>query len=323
MAPGITHHYYRPRARNAAVTDEHFWPGDAEGPEASSFLQLDALGTTAISKIIPTSPLFDMATQLGELREGIPRHNIASWKNRTEIARNAGNNYLAYQFGWLPLISEIRSFLHSANNFERICKQYEKNSGKLIRRRYDWPLEHDVATGEFLHHLPEPSLSAALFRPDHIGRLQLRFTKRKQRWLEACFTYYLPPLGTWQRELALYNHAFGVIPSPETVWELTPWSWAIDWFTNTGDIMKNVHGFLTDGLVMPYAYIMEESSIEREYTLTGVAYRSYPGMQSFRQSFKETIKQRHTATPFGFGFDLSGLNNRQIAIATALGLSKT
>jgi hypothetical protein len=114
-----------------------------------------------------------------------------------------------------------------------------------------------------------------------------------------------------------------VIPSPETVWELTPWSWAIDWFTNTGDIMKNVHGFLTDGLVMPYAYIMEESSIEREYTLTGVAYRSYPGMQSFRQSFKETIKQRHTATPFGFGFDLSTLNSRQVAIATALGLSKT
>lgn len=326
MAHGITHHYYRPRAIKSSVTEGSFWPSPSEsGASPSSFLTLDGKGTTAISRIIPTSPLFDAATQLGELREGYSRPKVESWQGRTAYARTAGSNYLATQFGWIPLISEMKSFFHSATKFKQICEQYEKNSGKLLHRRYDFPDEFEITHSEdtgISGYLPSPGLSGALFRPDHIGMMSRTRREKRRTWLEAVFTYYLPPLGTWQRELSLYNHAFGVIPSPETVWELTPWSWAIDWFTNTGDIMKNLHGFLTDGLVMPYAYIMEETSVLWEYSLTGVAYRSYPGMQSFTQRFEETFKQRHAATPFGFGVDMTGLNARQVAILAALGLQR-
>jgi hypothetical protein len=326
MADGITHTFHRPRCVKGQVTQSSFWADSGEnGAVPSSFLSLDGYGTTAISKIIPTTPLFDAATQLGELREGFPRHNVHTWRDRTAVARNAGNNYLAYQFGWAPLISEMRSFFKTVRDFDEIKKKYEEGSGKLLRRRYDWVPTFDFYQSSdtgYSGYLPTGS-DGALMRPDHVGRMTRVRRYKQRRWLEACFTYHLPKQGTWQRELALVNHAFGVIPSPETVWELTPWSWAIDWFTNTGDIMKNLHGFLTDGLVMPYAYIMEETSVSWEYSLTGVAYKSYAGMQTFTQSFSETVKQRRAATPFGFGFDLSTLNERQLAIVAALGLGKT
>ena len=322
MAHGITHHYWMPKAVKGNVSEANFWESwETEFAPSSPFV-LDGLGTTGISRIIPTSPVFSAASFIGELREGVPKFGIESWKDRTHLARSAGKDYLNYEFGWKPLVSDIKNFARTVRNAHAITKEYEDNSGKLLHRRYDWPTEFETYFEEWTGKYPDPALSLALYRSDHIGRLRSYGKIKRRRWLKAAFTYYLPPVGSNARDLALANHLYGINLTPDTVWELTPWSWAADWVTNIGDIATNISAFATDGLVMPHAYIMEETSLEVKYILDGVAFKSYPGMQTFSQTFKETSKVRRRATPFGFGINSDTFTDRQIAIITALGLSK-
>lgn len=322
MAHGITHHYYKPRAVKGDVSEANFWyPWETEFESTSAF-ELDGLGTTAISRIVPTSPIFNAASFLGELREGLPKFGIQSWKDRTHLARSAGGDYLNYQFGWKPLVSDIKNFANTVKHAHELAARYEAGSGKLIHRRYDWPDEIETYQEEWTGKFPAPNPSFALYRSDHVGRLRSYGKIKRRRWLEADFTYYLPPVGTRARDLAIANHLYGVKLTPDTVWELTPWSWAADWVTNIGDVVKNVSAFSTDGLVMPHAYIMEETSLRVEYTLDQVGFKSYPGMQHFSQTFEETSKVRRRATPFGFGLDSGAFTDRQIAIIAALGLSR-
>jgi hypothetical protein len=123
------------------------------------------------------------------------------------------------------------------------------------------------------------------------------------------------------RALARADRLFGLNLTPDLVWNLTPWSWAIDWFTNFGDVVSNVSDMVTDGLVMRYGYIMEHTVAKNTYTLEGFS----PLRGSLPvppMSFVTETKVRRAANPFGFGFTWDGLSPRQLAIAAALGLSK-
>lgn len=320
MAHGGTHHYFVP---HAAVEHVASWSSAFDfGVEYSSEFEMDALGTTAVARSIPTNPLFNAAAFIGELREGIPKLGIETWKSRSAVARNAGSDYLNAEFGWKPLVSDIQKFAYVVKNADRIAAQYAADSGKLIKRKYNFPPEEVSSHDEWTGRYPAPLWDYDLFRPDHVGRLRRYRTKRTKRWLKAAFTYYLPPVGTRARDLAIANKLYGIRLTPDVVWQLSPWSWAADWVTNIGDITSNISAFASDGLVMPYAYMMEETTAREEWILDQVAYKSYPGMQNFRQTFTTTAKQRRRATPFGFGFDFGGLTGRQTAILAALSISR-
>lgn len=327
MAPGVTHHLYAPRSKFGNVTDESF---TAEYGHVRytprSMSELDAMGTTAISRMIPTNPLSGLAAFLGELREGLPRLGFETWASRTGRARSAGSDYLNVEFGWKPLVSDLQSFNHSVNNANKIIAQYVKDAGKPIHRTYNFPIEEEVhQTGfEWGTQYPQPFLDDALYPyPNYPGRRKVNLSVKRETWCEAAFTYYLPPMGTAGWNSAVANRLFGTRITPDVVWQLTPWSWAIDWFSNLGDVIKNVSAFMNDGLVMPYAFIMEHCSMKLEYQLEEAAFKSYPGANTMRQTFEMEVKTRRKATPYGFGFDLSSLTGRQLAIGAALGLSKS
>lgn len=323
MTPGPEHFVFEPRAKYEQIGPA--WPSGFDwAPTASTDNQLDAMATTAISRIIPTNPLVSAAAFLGEMREGLPKLGIETWSARTSRARSAGGDYLNAEFGWKPLISDVQKFAYIVKNSDRIIAKYEADSGKLLRRQYEWPPEGSTeVTHMGTGHRPVPwGNSSGLFRPDHVGLLSRSRTTRVRRWLEATFTYYLPPRGSTARDIAIANKLYGVRVTPDVLWQLTPWSWAADWMTNAGDIASNVSSFMSDGLVMPYAYIMEERVHSEEWNLSQIGYKSYPGMHHLRQTFTTTVKKRRQGTPFGFGFDFDGLTTRQGAIIAALGLSR-
>jgi len=303
------------------ISDEG-WPWYPPSP--TSFLELDALGTTAISRILPTASAFDLATFVGEiLGEGLPKASIESWQRRTGAAKAAGSDYLNAEFGWKPLVGDIQKFARMVKNADAILEQFISDSGKLIHRRYDWPEEIETSREEWPGYFPVPRLIDALDLPNcSEARLVRRTTISTRRWLEATFVYVLPPVGTHARSQRLADKLLGLQLTPEVVWELTPWSWAIDWVTNLGDILTNLSAFLMDGLVMPYAYIMEHRKVVNDYQLTGISYRTYPGQHVFRQTFTSEVKQRRVATPFGFGLNLEDFTPRQKAILGALVATK-
>jgi hypothetical protein len=123
------------------------------------------------------------------------------------------------------------------------------------------------------------------------------------------------------RIASLADKLLGTDVTPEVLWELTPWSWAIDWFSNTGDVISNIASFTTDGLVMHHGYVMEETIVRHIYDTVG--YRNYNGPLNVTPvEYVTHTKQRVQANPFGFGISWDGLSPFQISIAAALGLSK-
>lgn len=296
---------------------------------------LAPLGTHAIAMVKPTNNVANLATDLAEARtQGLPHFWGAHLREgKTSLARSAGDEYLNHEFGWVPLMSDIRGASYAAANAHRILKSYEANSHKLVRRRYDFPVETTV-------------VGPALYLPNQLGNIfgstsinqivdplqakgNVYKTTRtyKRTWFSGAFTYHLPLGYKSRNELvaagAKAGPLLGIELTPEVVWNATPWTWAIDWFSNTGDVVSNVSDMANDGLVIQYGYIMEHQVTSCTYTYVG--YDGWKPAMLDRPSsitaFVET-KRRKRATPFGFEITWNGLSLRQLAIASALGLTR-
>jgi len=299
------------------------------GPIASSDDELDALGATAIARCKPTNSVADAATFVGEtLKDGLP-HMVGhtTWEPRTKLAKKAGKEYLNTEFGWKPLLNDIRSFAQAVKHAHSVLSQFERDSGKTVRRRYNFPEQREVtettiATGARCW-LPQ---SNTYWFGDPEGRVTKTVETVTRRWFSGAFTYHLPSGSDTRSKMERYtleaDKLFGILPTPETLWELAPWSWAVDWFSNTGDVVSNLTDWAIYGLVMRYGYMMEHTIVKHTYSYEGPS--GYQGLEGFVQPFSlvREVKKRRKANPFGFGVTWEGLSPTQGLIAAALGLTR-
>lgn len=306
------------------------WPSTYTLPGAPTMASdslLDARGTTAIARTAPTSPAYSLQTALGELAsDGLPSAFGASLiKERAKLARGAGSEYLNSVFGWLPLLSDVRSFAATVKQSGKILDQYRKDSGAKVRRGYDFPISDtftSLASGAF-QTTPLVAATQGGVGPQG-GNLTTRVFERQ--WFRGAFKYHIPiaedTLGKFAEWTSMADHLLGVRVTPETLWNIAPWSWAVDWFSNTGDILANVSNLGKDGLVLQYGYSMSHRL--RESRMSAVYKPVDTGLTiSLSRHVLDEWKQRKRATPYGFGVDSSALSAKQIAVIAALGLSKT
>jgi len=294
-------------------------------PGGSSDDNLDEAGARAIARIDPGNPIMSLSTTLGELySEGLP-HLVASgtWKRRNGIAHKAGSNYLNTQFGWLPLVSDVRSFIDFVNRAGAVIKQYERDAGRRVRRRYDFPIEKSLETSTSPGVFPY-----VMDGGNYLGGpgvlTHTRITSRRQ-WFSGAFTYFLPTGYNARSELdrvRLLTHLLGVDPSPETMWNLTPWSWAVDWFSNAGDVIQNVSSFQNDGHVLAYGYVMENTTVTDTYSLDGCTLSNGAPLAVPSLTLVTETKARRKANPYGFGVSWDGLSPFQGSIIAALGITR-
>jgi hypothetical protein len=285
---------------------------DLQDPKHLTKSEAEALGTTAIARVMPTNPAFDLSTFFGELmREGIPNMPGSQVMSQTRLAKAAGGEYLNYEFGWLPLVSGVRDFANVVEHADDILRKYQEESNKRLSRRYDWPLERSFSTQ-----------NTGFNMTNNMGTFTGGFReqeKTRRVWFEADFVYHIPAGGDitdkFRRYASNARKLYGIDLSPEVLWNLAPWSWAVDWVTNTGDVIHNVSAMGQDGMVMHHAYIM----CHTVHKWTDVGY--YQGTRYTKVKTLE-IKERWPATPYGFGVSFGSLSTRQIAILSALGLSR-
>lgn len=304
-------------------------------PPQTSSAEMSALGTTAISRCAPTNPHASVAQAIGEIRrDGIPsipgflsfkkgpRPRTVSRKRGRRSAQ-AGNEFLNVEFGLKPFLNDVRKIAMSSRDSEKVLSQYMRDSGKLIRRHYEFPIEETVETTAMGESPAYPALNNRLYvRPKGVSTKTTVTTRR--RWFDGAFTYYVAPddeLFGARRFAQEANHLLGVGITPGVVWDLLPWSWALDWVGNMGDVLNNVSMYLTDGLVVVYGYIMVETTRKVTYDNVGCTLTNVPPM-NLSQSFTTVIKQRQVATPFGFGLNTGAFTSRQWSIIAALGLTQ-
>lgn len=292
---------------------------------------MDSWGTSAIAQVIPTKSKVDLAVTAAELVSGgLPALlGKGLLKSQFKDFRKYGDEYLNWEFGIKPLIGDIQDTAKSIVTAAKRIEQLERDSGRLVRRRFSFPTRQEtfVSESQGLGNVPLHWTYTYLWGASASrNKRRITTTYKTDRWFSGAFTYHLD-LGERQRS-QLYAAAdnarllLGVKLDAEVLWNLAPWSWLADWFGNVGDIATNMSHFSRDGLVMPYGYMMAETSVTRENLLWDLDWIDPAGPKSVRDTMSFVRKQRRPASPFGFGFSDMVLDTRQTSILAALGISK-
>jgi len=316
----------------------------AKSPTAESDnMTLAAMGTKAIANCAPTQPTVNLAASLLELvHDGLPKLvGKEFWESNTRRASSLRNNakvgsseWLNYQFGQVPLMSDIFSFMETVWRLDELINQFLRDNGKVVRRKWSFPPEFSVVeTVVDANAFPRgPDNVPGLFLFNELPSTQLvrRRETMVRRWFSGAFVYHLP--WTVFRDL-YYTHEsnwqelrqmFGLDLTLDTIWQVTPWSWLVDWFTNAGDVLSNASTWEANGLVMKYGYIMEHSFVRDTYTYVGPIHIDVDGVVPRPPDVVVTneTKKRLKASPFGFGLTFEGLSLKQKSILTALSLGR-
>jgi len=308
-------------------------------PAASSDAQLNVFGATAIARCAPANPPSNVVTFLGELmKDGLPSLiGHETWQNRSLLAKSAdnsaryrgktlGSEFLNKEFGWDPMLNDINKFANALLHADKVLEQYERDAGQLVRRRYKFPTTRSSVDTLAFTGVPASGPNYSLLGTTSPGNVIRTRETVTDRWFSGAFTYYLPTGYDSRESLSkLARQAqflLGAHLSPDVLWELAPWSWAVDWFSNMGDVIHNVSRFATGGLIMPYGYMMEHSIITDTYRYVGAT-----GFPSPFDVLPPTVlvtetKKRVKANPYGFGVTWGSLSGFQYSIMAALGLSR-
>jgi hypothetical protein len=310
---------------------------------SSTDAQLDALGATAIARCKPTRSKANVGVALGELiREGIPKIVVSGWHDRARNLQTGkhvqpehvvSDNYLAYQFGLKPLGQEIGTFAAEVIRADQLLAQYERDAGNVVRRRFTFSPKHEetqqgpaFTSASAVMGSPQAGSTNPELTSTQLGELQVTRVVTQKRWFSGAFTYYLPSWYDARSEMSrnalLAKEILGVDLDLETLWNLAPWSWAVDWFSNAGDVISNINSMVEDGLIMRYGYMMEHTIVKDTYTRK---YRNHfrgGGILDSHVTLVTETKIRRRANPFGFGLTWSGLSTFQKSIIAALGISK-
>ena len=286
---------------------------------------LEGLGAKAISQTIPTNPHADTAVGVAELmREGLPKLiGTAALEARSGFFRSLGSEYLNFEFGWKPFVSDLLDIASSIDESEKLLAQLARDSGKNVRRRMSFPVTREI---EYYERYTLPLSGASWNLLSQAGSTQVERTYHSS-WFSGCYTYHYDPasLSEASRIATQARILLGVRLDPEVLWNLTPWSWLVDWFVNIGPVLHNLSAFGQDGLVLRYGYLMHHHTRRSEQTHRGV-YLPKGGdfpTGNLTSTFRLESKRRIRASPFGFGVTVGSFTLRQWAILAALGITKT
>lgn len=335
---------------------------DNIGNEAGAFSQDDgdlaSFGASAWKKFKPKTTIADLGTFIGEIHEvpnlikGMARRakNAARiWKDMGGFGYKAnafsrvmdptkiGDKFLELQFGWLPLVSDIRKFYNGYANFQRMYANLIAHNGSWLKRGGDYTapivtttgFTETTATASVYPTLPTPMYDPIRITPAsgapywRYGQSRLYTVNYSRVWFEARFKYWIPALNLSgddaYRETINIMRTFGARVNPSLVWELTPWSWLVDYFSNAGDVIDNLSSQLDDNLVSKYAYIMGHVLQEARHEAT-VYMKGGPVNMQWSRTLE--AKRRLSANPFGFSFTDGTLSPRQRMILMALGMAR-
>jgi hypothetical protein len=148
------------------------------------------------------------------------------------------NGYLAYSFGWAPMLKDLKSLVDLTKSLnDRLAYLKKARNGGVSTRRSLGKSESRVSGGEYN------------LLPNGYGQYGLRSTEVTRTtdkfWMSSRMkvTNDLPPPEEIP-EFLLRNY-FGLNMSASTLWNAIPWSWLIDYLLNIGDLLDTTGGKLT------------------------------------------------------------------------------
>lgn len=292
--------------------------------QKDSFFDVSPYGAIGWKRFQPLKPKLDLTTALIEAKD-LPGMLRETARNFASIWREAGGsktsfgpksvarNWLSTQFGWAPFVNDCKNLIQACKDFDSKYQRAKDQNGKWQRRGgvITDDVYHQVITSANISaHSPQPS-EMLIVRNGSVGKHEVVESVERRIWFSASFKYWLPNIN----KFSFAKNYFGLNFGPSQLYELTPWSWLADWFSNAGDVLQNMQNY--DDLTARYAFVM---GYKRRVLKVNSQLYYHAGDISDCWSYALERKQRIEANPFGFGFTQDNLSVRQLQILSHLGL---
>lgn len=301
---------------------------NAPGTVFPSRTNADAYGATGWNRFAPGNPTADLGVFVGEIRD-VPRMLLDTarffqnaWKaiggTLKKPSKALAGHWLSLQFGWLPFVNDLRRFYKTYRNLESQIQRIKTRNGQWHRVGGTVLNQVDEVTmgtsATLTAHWPCPT-SHFLANPAISGSHTARYVLSQRVWFEGAFRYWIPDIDSPQWRYRAIAELYGAMPNPALIWELTPFSWLVDWVSNVGDVLANLDTGYAQNLTARYAYSMKEYLLQGEVESTlalkaGILY----GLWKFPVSWKTRVG----ASRFGFGLTDADFSARQWAILAAI-----
>lgn len=315
---GGVRYFTSPAAYTQQISNASF-PGVSHDAHALNILALPRL-TAWAEELRGLTGLQSLAELLLEPPPSLI--GLQSLQSRAGLAHRAGSEYLNVEFGWKPLVRDVRAAAAALRDEAKVLNDLLQRVNRKLRRRHSWPIDATTTVVNEGLKAPSPTMTTSHRKS---GPRTKTTTTTSRKWLSATFEYHVPSdllqsldaRGWYARA----NHLYGLRLTPDVLWQLAPWSWATDWFLNVGDLASWVSNVGSDGLVCTHAYMMEEREVAVQWDLE-VDFDSHPGNTHLRQTFRTTSKWRQQVSPFTLGLRDGSLSAKQIAIGAAIGATR-
>jgi len=314
------------------------------------YSKLQSDGTFMLSQVAPGRPPVDLVATVGELFAGIPLlpgHALL----RGGLLPSVGSEYLNIVFGLIPTHGDAVDVAKAMKTVSIRLLQLKRDQGRPVRRKMALPVSQkseifsgaDLRTGS--SNLTVNNVCNVTFGHNQvvdygsstgtIGSVKTTnavptFFMRESRkvWFSGSFVYFIPTIpglsGKLEKYLSEYDRLLGLSLNSSNAWQLSPWSWLIDWFLDIRQNLDAISVAHDDNLVINYGYAMEQierSIIAKTQFTSGTGINGNPFVHTENTLIS---KRRIRANPYGFvnEQDSSQWSAYRLAVLGALGLTK-
>jgi hypothetical protein len=198
------------------------------------------------------------------------------------LLKNVANGYLSWRWAIKPMINDLRKLLNFTKAVDdRVRWLMKLRSGETLRRRVNLGTVTVMAT---------PNLNLLVHSEGCTirGDFQVRYDKKS--WGTAQWKLLpdslLPTLGYGPLEGMAQRLALGFTDHEAlaTAWELAPWSWLTDWFSNVGDVIAATNNSVgctwsdvcyMQTLEATRSCVFKPSPASNQFALDGLSGRNY------------------------------------------------
>jgi hypothetical protein len=328
-------------------------------PYDQEYVKTRSYFTAGLAKTRPGNPVASLGQFLAEIRdlpqvpfkkgwgqfrtlmkrtEGRTVHSLGRVLHETlSDFRGLGSEYLNVVFGWKPFVADLRSAYMLHQKIDKLMAQIVRENKRTIRRKANI-YEFSDFTRDTDHHYPYAFANVNGAPPNWTeGNTYYTSSTRKHEkvWFVGNWRYYIPDTSSsmWNQRARLA--LFGVLPTPELLWETMPWSWLIDWFTNIGDFMSLASMNAVDNLVSEGAWVMRHTTREQIWTAAvshtgedtqptgayGAVWPAY-GNTFVSRNYVETKCRQPGGNIGGLDVSVPDLSSGRAAILAALGINR-
>lgn len=300
----------------------------------------------------PTAPEIDLALVLAELRDfpGLVR-NVLSLPRAWTSAREGAGQYLGAVFGFMPTGSDVMTLAEIAARSHEKVAAFERHANRQLRRSRVDTLYEDTR----IHELDYPTVNSQgdytmsggwRFQAKGIHAFagnvsNVRYAPHLTLAVElsrvvrtfCTFEYFIPnPLGLNTR-MKEYKKKFekllGSGLTPGLLYDLTPFSWLIDYFLDVGGLLRYQNEVANNGVTASRAGHTLVERVDATLFLSG--YNFYPGTSSTvsrkttaygSSTYSRETVRRRKGNPYSMSPSWD-LTTQQWAIVGALGLARS